>query len=85
MAEMALHSTRLAGKKPPRNMLLPQVLDATGVLADQHGLEVLDGAHDRQLAAAQAGFADALDALVGLDNHKQVVVGAIEDGEGLDA
>jgi hypothetical protein len=45
---------------------------------------VLDRAHHRLLAARQAGFAPAEDALVGLDLDDQLVANADPDREGLD-
>ena len=73
MAEMALAMTRLAGKEAAPQHHLPQVLDSTRVLADQQRFEVLDGAHDRQLATRQPGLAHAVDALVGIYDDEQVV------------
>ena len=61
------------------------MLDARGILADQQRLEVFDRADDRQLAVAEAGFAHARDALIGIDGDEQVVAGAVEDGERLDS
>ncbi len=47
--------------------LLPDVLDAHGVHADQEAAEMLDRLGLGQLARRAAAFAQAVDALVGLD------------------
>jgi hypothetical protein len=53
--------------------LLPEALDLERVLADEERLEVLDGAGDGKLAAGEAAFADAPDALVGVHDDEGVV------------
>ena len=74
----------VGGKETAAKQHLPDVLDRAGVLADQQRLEVLDGAHHRQLAAAEAGLANTVDAFVRVDGHEQVVARAVEDREALD-
>src|SRR5207248_3016226 len=62
----------------------PDVLDARGVLADQQGLEMLDGANYRQLATAQARLANPVDARIRVDRDEQVVARAVVHRERLD-
>ena len=60
--------------------LLPELLDMGRVLADEHGLEVLDGGLDHPRPAG--ALADAGDALVGVDLDEQPVAHAAEGGVG---
>ena len=63
---------------------LPDVLDPRRVLADQQRLEVLDRADHRQFAPGDARLADAVDALVGIDDDKQKIADAAPDGVAFD-
>lgn len=49
------------------------MLDAPRVLANEQGLEVVYSAHHGQLAPSEARFPHAMDALVGVHHHKQIV------------
>jgi len=58
------------------------VLDAAGVLANEQRLEMVNGAHDGQLAPGEARFTYAVDALIGVDNDKEKVAVSRPDGVG---
>ena len=57
------------------------MLDSARVLADDQRLQVFDRADDRQLATGQPGLADAIDALVRIDDDEKVVPLTVEDGK----
>ena len=73
MAAMADAGDVAGREEAAAEHLLPEPLDLERVLADQERLEVLDGAGDGQLAAAEAALADAPDALVGVHDDEGVV------------
>ena len=56
------------------------MLNPPRILADEQGLEMFNRAHHRQFAAGDAGFADAGNAFVGIDDDKQKVTGATPHG-----
>lgn len=63
--------------------LLPKGADAHRVLPDHEPGKVVDGPGDRLLAAGEAGFAPAVEALVGLDLDEELIADADPGGEGL--
>ena len=49
---------------------LPEMLRAEGILANEQGLEVFDGALHRQFAPGNSGFTQTADAFVRLDDNE---------------
>src|SRR5690242_13206860 len=64
--------------------LLPDAPALHGVLPDEKFPEMFDGANDRQLASAEPGFAQAINALVRFDLDDKLITYADPDGEWFD-
>jgi hypothetical protein len=60
--------------------ILPDVLDAGGVLADEQGRQVVESVGDGHVAARERGFAEAVEAVFGGDFD----VGELAHGEDID-
>ncbi len=67
---------------------LPEEFDRSesrfGILPDQVGGHVLDGADTGLFLPGDAELADAVEALVGLDLDEEIIARSVVDGEGLD-
>ncbi len=78
------HEDALGREKAAAHEQLPNMFDARRVLADQERLEMFDGTDHRHLASGNPRLTDAVNPLIGVDDHKQEIAASAPHRKGLD-